>query len=152
MQPFVRYVTRVRSRDAPGEVQAPVWDRPVKVRAGTPADAYPGNSTFWPPWQTPGRLPVYSHTRDVTLARYCCNVNSSAAAAAPVQLAADLLLSTRKGFKHSANDYDLVVYLSLFQNDVRLCLTFPLEKPASSLIRPVSVFPLLPWRPGATSV
>lgn len=69
----------------------------------------------------------------MTLGRYCCNVNSSAAAA-PVRLAADLLLSTREGFKHSENDYDLVVYERLFQNDVRLYLTFPLEKPASSFI------------------
>lgn len=75
------------------------------------------------------------------MARYCCVVNSSAG---PVGLAADLLLSTREGFKHPANDYDLVVYVSLFQNDVRLCLTFPLEKPAAPFVRPVGEFSLPP--------
>lgn len=84
--------------------------------------------------QTAGRLPawlpVYSHTRDVTLDRYGCNVNSSAAAAAAsVRIAAGLLLSTSEGFKHPRNDCDLSVYLNLCQNDVGLSLTFPLEKP-----------------------
>lgn len=75
---------------------------------------------------------VQSHEGRDLGPRYCCNVNSSAAA--PVRLAADLLLSTREGFKHSANDYDLVVYVSLFQNDVRLYLKFPLEKKNSLFI------------------
>lgn len=83
----------------------------------------------------PARLPVCSHTRDVTLDRYGCHVNSSSTAtAASVSLAVGLRLSTSEGFKRPRNDCDLSVYLNLFQNDVGLYLTFPLEKPGRTYL------------------